>query len=69
MARQKCPIKYIGTLGDIRHFKIKNTDDYFADMIGRFNKKTTFGSMCCADMQQFNYMLHRIGSFAFFEIV
>ena len=34
MARQKGPIKYIGTLGDIRHFKIKNTDGYFAGMIG-----------------------------------
>ena len=34
MARQKGPIKYIGTLGDIRHFKIKNTDGYFAGMVG-----------------------------------
>lgn len=34
MAKQKGPIKYIGTLGDIRHFKIKNTEGYFAGMIG-----------------------------------
>lgn len=34
MAKQKGPIKYIGTLGDIRHFKIKNTDGYFAGMVG-----------------------------------
>ena len=34
MAKQKGPIKYIGTLGDIRHFKNKNTEGYFAGMIG-----------------------------------
>ena len=34
MAKQKGPIKYIGTLGNIRHFKIKNTEGYFAGMIG-----------------------------------
>lgn len=34
MARQKGPIKYIGTLGDIRHFKIKGNEGYFAGMIG-----------------------------------
>ncbi len=34
MARQKGPLKYIGTLGDIRHFKIKGNEGYFAGLIG-----------------------------------
>lgn len=34
MARQKGPMKYIGTIGDIRHFKIKGSDGYFAGMVG-----------------------------------
>ena len=34
MAIQKGPLKYIGTLGDIQHFQIKNTEGYFAGMIG-----------------------------------
>jgi hypothetical protein len=34
MARQKGVIKYVGTLGDIRHFKIKGQEGYFAGMIG-----------------------------------
>jgi len=34
MARQKGPIKYVGTIGDIRHFKIKGQTGYFAGMIG-----------------------------------
>lgn len=34
MARQKGPLKYIGTIGDIRHFKIKGQNGYFAGMIG-----------------------------------
>ena len=34
MARQKGPLKYVGTIGDIRHFKIKGEQGYFAGMIG-----------------------------------
>ncbi len=34
MARQKGPIKYVGTIGDVRHFKIKGQEGYFAGMIG-----------------------------------
>lgn len=34
MARQKGHIKYVGTLGDIRHFKIKGQEGYFAGMVG-----------------------------------
>lgn len=34
MARQKGPLKYIGTLGDVRHFKIKGNQGFFAGMIG-----------------------------------
>ena len=34
MAIQKGPIKYIGTIGDIRHFKIKGSDKYYAGMVG-----------------------------------
>ena len=34
MARQKGPLKYVGTLGDIRHFKIKGNDGYFAGLVG-----------------------------------
>ena len=34
MARQKGVIKYVGTLGDIRHFKIKGQEGYFAGMVG-----------------------------------
>lgn len=34
MARQSGPLKYKGTLGDIRHFKIKGLSDYYASLIG-----------------------------------
>ena len=34
MARRKGVIKYVGTLGDIRHFKIKGQEGYFAGMVG-----------------------------------
>lgn len=34
MARQKGVMKYVGTIGDIRHFKIKGQSGYFAGMIG-----------------------------------
>ncbi len=34
MARQTGPLKYKGTLGDIRHFKIKGLTGHFAGMIG-----------------------------------
>jgi hypothetical protein len=34
MARQKGALKYVGTLGDVRHFKIKGQDGYFAGMVG-----------------------------------
>lgn len=34
MARQKGPLKYIGTLGEVRHFKIKGNEGYFAGLIG-----------------------------------
>lgn len=34
MARQNGVIKYVGTLGDIRHFKIKGQHGYFAGMKG-----------------------------------
>jgi len=34
MARQKGLIKYVGTLGDVRHFKIKGQEGYFAGMVG-----------------------------------
>lgn len=34
MARQKGVIKYVGTLGDIRHFKIKAQEGFFAGMVG-----------------------------------
>lgn len=34
MAKQKGPLKYVGTIGDIRHFKIKGQEGYFAGMIG-----------------------------------
>jgi hypothetical protein len=34
MARQKGALKYVGTLGDIRHFKIKGQEGYFAGMVG-----------------------------------
>lgn len=34
MARQKGVIKYVGTLGEIRHFKIKGQEGYFAGMVG-----------------------------------
>ena len=34
MARQKGVIKYVGTLGDIRHFKIKGQEGFFAGMVG-----------------------------------
>ena len=30
MARQKGHVKYTGTLGDVRHFKIKGQQGYFA---------------------------------------
>ena len=34
MARQKGALKYVGTLGDVRHFKIKGQEGYFAGMVG-----------------------------------
>ena len=34
MARQKGSIKYVGTIGDVRHFKIKGKEGYFAGMVG-----------------------------------
>lgn len=34
MARQKGHIKYVGTLGEVRHFKIKGTEGYFAGLKG-----------------------------------
>ncbi len=34
MARQRGPLKYVGTLGDIRHFKIKGNEGYYAGLIG-----------------------------------
>jgi hypothetical protein len=34
MARQKGHIKYTGNLGDVRHFKIKGQEGYFAGLIG-----------------------------------
>lgn len=34
MARQKGLIKYVGTIGDIRHFKIKGEKGYFAGLVG-----------------------------------
>jgi hypothetical protein len=34
MARQSGPLKYKGTLGDVRHFKIKGLPGYFAGLIG-----------------------------------
>jgi len=34
MAQQKGPLKYVGTIGDIRHFKIKGQNGYFAGMKG-----------------------------------
>ena len=34
MAKQKGHIKYVGTLGEVRHFKIKGNEGYFAGLIG-----------------------------------
>ena len=34
MARQKGVLKYVGTLGDVRHFKIKGQEGDFAGMVG-----------------------------------
>jgi hypothetical protein len=34
MARQKGHVKYVGTIGDIRHFKIKGQKGYFAGLTG-----------------------------------
>ncbi|WP_209390660.1 hypothetical protein [Chryseobacterium sp. RR2-3-20] len=34
MARQKGLMKYIGTIGDVRHFKIKGQEGFFAGMVG-----------------------------------
>jgi len=34
MARQKGHIKYVGTLGEVRHFKIKNNPGYYAGLKG-----------------------------------
>lgn len=34
MAKQKGSIKYVGTIGDVRHFKIKGKEGYFAGMTG-----------------------------------
>ena len=34
MAKQKGALKYIGTFGDIRHFKIKGLEGYYAGLVG-----------------------------------
>jgi hypothetical protein len=34
MARQGGHVKYVGTIGDIRHFKIKGQTGYFAGLVG-----------------------------------
>ena len=34
MAKQKGHIKYVGTLGDVRHFKIKENKGFFAGLVG-----------------------------------
>ena len=34
MAKQKGHIKYVGTLGEVRHFKIKGNTGYFAGLKG-----------------------------------
>jgi hypothetical protein len=34
MARQKGLMKYVGTIGDVRHFKIKGQQGFFAGMVG-----------------------------------
>jgi hypothetical protein len=34
MARQKGLMKYVGTIGDVRHFKIKGQERFFAGMVG-----------------------------------
>ncbi len=34
MARQRGAVKYIGTLGDIRHFKIKGLKGFYAGLVG-----------------------------------
>ena len=34
MARQKGHVKYVGTLGEVRHFKMKGNDGYFAGLKG-----------------------------------
>jgi hypothetical protein len=34
MARQKGHVKYVGTLGEVRHFKIKGNEGYFAGLKG-----------------------------------
>lgn len=34
MARQKGLMKYIGTIGDVRHFKIKGQPGFYAGMVG-----------------------------------
>jgi hypothetical protein len=34
MAKQKGHIKYVGTLGEVRHFKIKGNQGYFAGLVG-----------------------------------
>lgn len=34
MARQKGHIKYVGTLGDVRHFKVKGNKGFYAGLVG-----------------------------------
>ena len=34
MARQKGLMKYIGTIGDVRHFKIKGQPGFYAGLVG-----------------------------------
>ena len=34
MARQKGLMKYVGTISDVRHFKIKGQEGFFAGMVG-----------------------------------
>lgn len=34
MAQQKGHVKYVGTLGEVRHFKIKGNTGYYAGLKG-----------------------------------
>ena len=39
MARQSGHIKYVGTLGDVRHFKIKGNKGFYAGLKGGWWKE------------------------------